>query len=139
MPGLGHLDANDDLTGKLALHLPPEASAWCRRYRPPPGAVHLFIQMRRGTINLRVRLRTVMIPRSGLDREGLTSNTSLSTSRLSPGRVGFGQSSSTPAPTIPSASGKPPSTSRRAVIAAVCQPLAAKPENRVSLAASLSR
>src|ERR1700730_15117300 len=37
-----------------------------------------------------------MIPRSGLDREALTSNTSLSTSRLSPGRAGFGQSSADP-------------------------------------------
>ena len=40
------------------------------------------------------RLRTVAIPRSGLDREGLISKTSLSTCRVSPGRVGFGHFSS---------------------------------------------
>ena len=61
------------------------------------------------------------------------------TCRLSPGRVGIGHSSSPPAPTIPPASGKPLSTRRRMVIAAVCQPLAAKPDSRVFLAASLSR
>jgi len=55
------------------------------------------------------------------------------------GRVGFGQSSSPPALTIPPASGKPLSTRRRMVIAAVCQPLAAKPDSRVFLASSLSR
>ena len=50
----GSSDANDDLTGKLALHPRPEGSARCRRRGPSPGAV-LLIQTRRGTISLAVR------------------------------------------------------------------------------------
>ena len=42
-------------------------------------------------------------------------------------------------PTTPPANGNPLSTNRRMVIAAVCHPLATKPENRLSLAASSSR
>ena len=52
---------------------------------------------------------------------------SLSTCRTSPGRVGRGQLNSPPAPMTPPASGAPPSTSSFMVIAAVCQPLAARP------------
>src|SRR5438874_1542745 len=40
---------------------------------------------------LRVSLRTTATPRSGRDREGLSSATSLSTRRTSPGRTGAGQ------------------------------------------------
>ena len=83
---------------------------------------------------LRVSLRTVTIPRSGREREGVTSRTSLSTCRMSPGRVGFGQLISPPAPMMPPAIGAPPSTRSRMVIAAVCQPLAARPANSVRLA-----
>jgi hypothetical protein len=52
---------------------------------------------------------------------------------------GLGQLISPPAPTMPPASGRPVSTRRRMVIAAVCQPLAASPPNNVRLAASSSR
>ena len=86
---------------------------------------------------MRVKLRTVAIPRSGREREGVISTTSLSTCSVSPGRVGFGQASSPPAPMIPPVSGNPLSTNRRMVIAAVCQPLATKPANSVALAAVL--
>jgi hypothetical protein len=75
---------------------------------------------------LRVSLRTRTMPRSGRERDGVTSSISLTTRRTSPGRVGLGQLISPPAPTIPPWSGKPVSTSKRMVIAAVCQPLAAR-------------
>ena len=53
---------------------------------------------------LRVSLLSVTIPRSGRDREGVISMTSLSTCRTSPGRVGLGQAISPPAPTTRSIS-----------------------------------
>ena len=86
----------------------------------------------------RVSLRNVTVPRSGREREGVTSSTSLSTVSTSPGRVGRGQAISPPAPITPPASGTLP-TRRRMVIAAVCQPLAAKPPNRDEAAAASSR
>src|SRR5205823_3089833 len=46
---------------------------------------------------LRVSLRTVAMPRSGCDRDGLSSRTSLSTWSTSPGRIGLGQLISAPA------------------------------------------
>lgn len=64
------------------------------------------------------------MPRSERDREGLRSIISLSTYRVSPGRVGFGQVISAPAPTMPPEIGRPLSTNKRMVIAAVCHPLA---------------
>ena len=79
-----------------------------------------------------------MVPRSGRERDGVTSTTSLSTWSTSPGRVGAGQLNSPPAPTKPPASGGPLSTFRRIVIAAVCQPLAAKPLKNVRSAACSS-
>jgi hypothetical protein len=102
------------------------------------------VAARRGTISfaskiwtvsprwLRVSLRTLAIPRSGRERDGTTSSTSLTTWRISPGRVGFGQLISPPAPTIPPISGNPDSTSRRMVIAAVCQPLVSDAVEKVS-------
>ncbi len=87
----------------------------------------------------RVSLRTVTMPRSGLDREGAISTISLSTHKVSPGRVGRGHWTSTPAARMPSASGRPDSTFRRIVVTTVCQPLAARPPNRVSFAAASSR
>ena len=79
------------------------------------------------------------MPRSGRDRDGLISMTSLSTRKTSPGRAGFGQLISPPFPMTPPAIGIPPSTRRRMVIAAVCQPLAASPPNSVAFADSSSR
>ena len=61
------------------------------------------------------------------------------TDLLSLADVGLGQLISPPAPMIPPAMGKPLSTRSRMVIAAVCQPLAASPQNSVSLAPSASR
>ncbi len=53
--------------------------------------------------------------------------------------MGRGQLISPPAPTMPPATGAPPSTMRRIVIAMVCQPLAASPLKIDAFAASLSR
>src|SRR5271165_3550029 len=50
-----------------------------------------------------------------------------------------GQLISPPVPMIPPRSGRPDSTSSFIVMAAVCQPLAAKPPNSVGFAASPSR
>src|SRR5258708_6965477 len=72
---------------------------------------------------LQVSVRRVTTPRSGLEREGATSITSVATDSWSPARVGWGQEISTPRPMRPSAKGTL-STSNRAVTAAVCQPLA---------------
>src|SRR3954471_17401754 len=78
-----------------------------------------LVAARRGTISfasrtwttsprwLRVSLRTFTIPRSGRERGGMPSSTSLTTWSLSPGRVGFGQLISPPAPTTPPLSGNP--------------------------------
>ena len=55
------------------------------------------------------------------------------------GTSGLRPANSPPAPMIPPAIGTPPSTRRRMVIAAVCQPLAASPPNSVAFAASSSR
>jgi hypothetical protein len=72
-----------DLRTATRLFILSENSVRHRRNGLAPGAVFLTIQARRGTINLavrrcstsflrlRVRLRTVPIPRSGMDREGL--------------------------------------------------------------------
>jgi hypothetical protein len=87
----------------------------------------------------RVSLRTRIIPRSGREREGVTSSISLKTASTSPGRVGLGQLISPPTPMIHPLSGKPDSMSNFIVIAAVCQPLAANPLNSVAFAASPSR
>ncbi len=87
----------------------------------------------------RVSLRTRIIPRSAREREGVTSSISLTTWSVSPGRVGFGQLTSPPLPMIPPRSGKPDSTSNFIVIAAVCQPLAARPPNKVVFADWASR
>ena len=88
---------------------------------------------------LRVALRKVTMPRSGRDRDGVTASTSNSTVSTSPDRVGRGQAISPPAPTMPPAIGAPPSTKRRMVSAAVCQPLAASPPSRLVRAACSSR
>ena len=88
---------------------------------------------------LRVSLRMVTMPRSGRERDGVTSRTSLSTVRTSPGRVGFGQEISAPAPMTPPAKGAASPTSNFMVMAATCQPLAASPPKKVSFAASSSR
>jgi hypothetical protein len=50
-----------------------------------------------------------------------------------------GPRDSPPTPITPVAIGMPPSVSMRMVSAAVCQPLAARPLNKVALAASGSR
>ena len=50
---------------------------------------------------LRVSLRTRIMPRSGRERDGVTSSISLTTLSVSPGRVGLGQLISPPLPMIP--------------------------------------
>jgi hypothetical protein len=67
----------------------------------------------------------VTIAISGLDRDGFMSTTSANSWRIIPGRVGLGQASCSSAPISPSASGTL-STSIRMVMAAVCNPLAAR-------------
>src|SRR3984893_7545057 len=67
------------------------------------------------------------MPRSARERDGLTSTTSVSTRKASPGRVGFGQLSVPPVPISSPASRSPPVTSSLIVRDAVCQPLAARP------------
>lgn len=87
----------------------------------------------------RVRLCTVIMPRSGRERDGVTASTSLSTVSVSPGRVGRGHFSSPPAPINPPAMGMPLFTSSDMVIDAVCQPLAARPWKKLFSAAFSSR
>src|SRR5450631_1515973 len=59
---------------------------------------------------------------------------------MSPGRTGRGhRNSSTPKPTEPPASRRPPVTNNFIDIAAVCQPLAARPSKTLRFAASKSR
>ena len=84
-----------------------------------------------------VSLRTVIMPRSGLERDGVTARISLSTCSTSPGRVGRGQVISPPAPISPPAMGMPLFTSSDMVMEAVCQPLAARPWKKL-LSASVS-
>ena len=54
-----------------------------------------------------VSLRTVAVPRSGRDFDGLSSSTSLTTVSTSPGRVGRGHSMVPPEPMMPPSSGRP--------------------------------
>ena len=79
------------------------------------------------------------MPRSGFDRDGVISTTSLNTCSVSPGRTGRGHAISTPAPITPPAICVAPLTSSRIVSAAVCQPLAASPPSSVPAAAASSR
>jgi len=79
------------------------------------------------------------VPRSGRDRDGVTSVISPCTVSTSPGRVGRGHFRLPPRPIMPSASGTPLSTRRRMVIDAVCQPLATSPLKNVAFAAAGSR
>jgi hypothetical protein len=83
-------------------------------------------------------LATVIMPRSGFERDGVTASTSLSTCSTSPGRVGRGQEISPPAPISPPAMGMSLLTSSDMVMAAVCQPLAARPLKKLVWAATSS-
>src|SRR5882762_7182215 len=87
----------------------------------------------------RVVLLALTIAWFGFVRDGIISRISLSTRNVSPARVGFGHVISPPKPIIPFARGSPPTTRRRIVIAAVCQPLAANPRKMLPSAAVLSR
>jgi hypothetical protein len=83
---------------------------------------------------------TLMTPWSGRDFDARIWSTSLSTRSSSPGRTGRGQrNSSNPAPTMPPAGLISLSTNSLIVIAAVCQPLAARPRKIESAAALSSR
>src|ERR1700678_3379218 len=57
--------------------------------------------------------RNVTVPCRGLEREGVISRISLSTCKMSPGRVGLGHAISPPKPIIPLANGGPPVTRSR--------------------------
>ncbi len=68
------------------------------------------------------------MPRSGFEREGLTSRISSLASSVSPGRTGLSQrSSSMPGEPIAAARPSMPSTNRRMKTQTVCQPLAIRP------------
>ena len=77
------------------------------------------------------------MPRSGFDLDGVMLSISLSTCKVLPGQVGLGHVISVLAPIRPPANGTL-SVSRRMVMAAVCQPLAASEPKNESFAASSS-
>jgi hypothetical protein len=97
-----------------------------------------MLKVARRNAGFLVRLWTVIRPRPGLERDGVTARISLSTCKVSPGRVGRGQVSSPPAPINPPAMGMPLWTRSDMVIEAVCQPLAAKPWKKVCSASASS-
>ena len=68
------------------------------------------------------------MPRSGFERDGLTSRTSRRASSVSPGRTGRSQrTSSTPGEPIAALRWSRPSANRRMNTHTVCQPLAISP------------
>ncbi|MEV6903394.1 hypothetical protein [Amycolatopsis sp. NPDC051372] len=79
------------------------------------------------------------VAREGRDREKVSLSICPSTRSASPARAADGHARSMAAPTMPVASGRAEVTSRRMVIAAVCQPLAPSPSKNVSRAPSASR
>src|SRR5712691_5453672 len=88
----------------------------------------------------RVVLRTFTKPWPGRLWEGRTARISASTSNSSPGRTARGHFiSSAQTPMTPPAGLRSPSTRRRMVRAAVCQPLADRPWKNEARAASSSR